>query len=270
MLKKYPILKWSLIVIASLIVLLFSFGWWFMSLLPERDKTVDITTTQVSDLAYVGQNIPAPRGKVLAVVTSAKTMWATDKSTGYELTELSRTYYVFQANGFEVDIASPNGGEPQVVIDDEDMGAFDFAFLNDKAAQAKVRNTLAVAGLNAKDYEAVFFVGGKGAMFDFPKNKAIQAIVRDLYQSGKVIGAVCHGPAALVNVTLDSGRPLLENKRVSGFTNKEELLLIPEAETIFPFLLQDKLASKGARFNEGAMYLEQTSHDGNLVTGQNP
>ena len=122
----------------------------------------------------------------------------------------------------------------------------------------------------AEDYQAVFFVGGKGAMFDFPNNKSIQAIVRNYYQSGKVVGAVCHGPAALVNVTLDNGRPLLENKKVSGFTNNEELLLIPEAKTIFPFLLQDKLTSQGAQFNEGAMYLEQISHDNNLITGQNP
>jgi hypothetical protein len=116
----------------------------------------------------------------------------------------------------------------------------------------------------------VFFVGGKGAMFDFPDNKAIQSLVRDYYQSGKVIGAVCHGPAALVNVTLDTGRPLIENKKVSGFTNKEELFLIPDAKTIFPFLLQDKLAAQGAQFNEGAMYLEKISQDKNLVTGQNP
>jgi hypothetical protein len=107
-------------------------------------------------------------------------------------------------------------------------------------------------------------------MFDFPDNKAIQSLVRNYYQSDKVVGAVCHGPAALVNVTLDNGRPLIENKNISGFTNKEELLLIPDAKTIFPFLLQDKLTAQGAKFNEGTMYLEKISHHENLITGQNP
>ena len=270
MLKKYPILKWSLIGLASLILLLFGFGWWFMSLIPKKDEIVDLTTVQASDLPYLTQNVPANRGKVLAVVTSAKTMGDSGKSTGYELTELSRAYYVFQANGFEVDIASPLGGEPRVVIDDEDMGAFDYAFLNDKIAQHKAKNTIVVDQITPSDYQAVFFVGGKGAMFDFPENDAIQSIVRELYQSDRVVGAVCHGPAALVNVTLDNGRHLLENKTVSGFTNDEELLLIPEAETIFPFLLQDKLVAQGAQFSEGSMYLEHISHEKNLVTGQNP
>lgn len=270
MLRKYPILKWSLIVLTSLIVLIVTFGWWFMSLLPAKDEMVDLTAVQVSDLPYVTQNVPLSRGKVLAVVTSAKTMGDTDKNTGYELTELSRAYYVFQANGFEVDIASPQGGEPRVVIDDEDMGKFDYAFLNDSTAQNKAKHTIPVKNISAKDYQAIFFVGGKGAMFDFPENEAIQSIIRELYQADKVIGAVCHGPAALVNVTLDNGRHLLENKSVSGFTNDEELLLIPDAESIFPFLLQDKLVAQGARFREGPMYLEQISHDENLVTGQNP
>ena len=270
MLKKYPILKWSLIGLGSIIVLLFGFGWWFMSLIPERDKSIDPTAAQVSDLPYLSQNIPAHRGKVLAVVTSAETMGESGKSTGYELTELSRAYYVFQANGFEVDIASPKGGEPRVVIDDEDMGKFDFAFLNDSIAQYKATHTIPVNQITASDYEAVFFVGGKGAMYDFPNNQAIQRIVKELYQSNRVVGAVCHGPAALVNVTLDNGQHLLANKTVSGFTNDEELLLIPDAETIFPFLLQDKLVAQGAQFNEGAMYLEHISHEKNLVTGQNP
>jgi len=192
------------------------------------------------------------------------------KKTGYELTELARAYYVFMANGFDVDIASPLGGKPPVIIDDDDMGAFDYAFLNDSVAQYKTSNTIALEQVIAEDYQAVFFAGGKGAMFDFPENKVIQDIVRNYYQSGKVVGAVCHGPAALVNVTLENGCPLLEGKTVSSFTNKEELLLISDAKSIFPFLLQEKMVSKGANFNEGAMYLEKVSHDNNLITGQNP
>ncbi|WP_435625711.1 type 1 glutamine amidotransferase domain-containing protein [Flagellimonas sp.] len=270
MLKKYPILKWSLVGLASLILLLFGFGLWFMSLIPKKDDQYDPTKVKPSELTYLTQDIPANRGRVLAVVTSATTMGTSGKSTGYELTELSRAYYVFQANGFEVDIASPKGGEPKVIIDDEDMGEFDFAFLNDKDAQYKAKNTIPVEQIVPSEYQAVFFVGGKGAMFDFPENMDIQNIVRELYQSDRVVGAVCHGPAALVNVTLDNGQHLLQNKNVSGFTNDEELLLIPDAKDVFPFLLQDELEAQGAHFNEGAMYLEKISHEKNLVTGQNP
>jgi putative intracellular protease/amidase len=272
-LKKYPKLKWTLISITSLLVIFIIFGIWFVSLLPReemRERTRAAETSSIDNLPYLSEDVIPKRGKILAVVTSTDIMGTSGKSTGYELTELSRAYYVFKANGFDVDIASPLGGKPSVVIDDDDIGEFDFAFINDSIAQYKTSHTIAMNDVVAEDYEAVFFVGGKGAMFDFPDNKDIQSIVRNYYQEGKVIGAVCHGPAALVNVTLDNGNPLIENKKVSGFTNKEELLLIPDAKSIFPFLLQDKMASQGAQFNEGAMYLEKISHDKNLVTGQNP
>ena len=268
MFKKYRIIKLILLSLLGLLLILFSFGYWFISLLPPVN--LDLEKSLAKDLPYLSKDSIANRGKILAVVTSTNTMGNSGKSTGYELTELSRAYYVFQANGFEVDIASPLGGKPPVVIDDEDMGAYDHAFLNDPIAQYKVNHTLAVKDVIAEDYEAVYFVGGKGAMYDFPNNKHIQSIVRDYYKSNKVIGAVCHGPAALVNVTLENNRPLLENKKISCFTNKEELLLIAEAKTIFPFLLQDKIVAQGARFNEGEMYLEKISHDNNLITGQNP
>jgi len=142
--------------------------------------------------------------------------------------------------------------------------------LNDSIAQHKASHTIPMNQVVVDDYQAVFFAGGKGAMFDFPDNMAIQDLVRNYYQSNKVIGAVCHGPAALVNVTLDNGEHILANKTVSGFTNKEELLLISDAKIIFPFLLQDKLVEQGASFNEGVMYLDNVSHDQNLITGQNP
>ncbi len=267
-LKKYPKLKWGLISLISLIVIVISFGAWFINLLPIEEMKKDLTKSSVESISYLSQNKISKRGKILAVVTSTATMGTTGKSTGYELTELSRAYYVFLANGFEVDIASPLGGNPPVIIDD--LGIFDYAFLNDSIAQYKTSHTIAMNDVNEENYDAVFFVGGKGAMFDFPENKAIQKLIRNYYLSGKIIGAVCHGPAALVNVTLDNGKPLLENKTVSCFTNKEELLLIPEAESIFPFLLEDKLIAQGAQFNEGTMYLENISHDENLITGQNP
>ncbi len=268
MFKKYKFLKISLLSILSLVLIIFLFGYWFINLLPARDKTLMSKT--VNEIPYLSENVISNRGKILVVVTSTSMIEKNQKKTGYELTELSRAYYVFQANGFEVDIASPKGGKPPVVIDDEDMGLYDYAFLNDKEAQYKSANTIPLDQINSSDYSAVYIVGGKGAMFDFPNHKKLQSLIKSLYESNKVVGAVCHGPAALINVKLNNGDYLLKNKKVSSFTSKEELFLIPEAKTVFPFLLQEELSSKGAKFNEGIMYLEQVSHDDNLITGQNP
>ncbi|MFZ5970178.1 MAG: DJ-1/PfpI family protein [Bacteroidota bacterium] len=268
---KRKFIKWSLIVLAVLVVSIVLFGVWFISLIPPVPESAGgIKATVPANLPYLTENIVPYRGKILAVVTSTGQMGSSGKSTGYELTELSRAYYVFQANGFEVDVASPLGGAPPVVIDGEDMNAYDYAFLNDTTAQAKVRQTIAMKDVDPNAYQAVYFVGGKGTMYDFPDNEYIQSLVREYYESGKVVGAVCHGPAALVNVRLSNGELLLANRQVSCFTNEEELLLIPEAAEVFPFLLQDKLIERGARFNEGFLYLNKVSKDGNLITGQNP
>ncbi|MEO9482048.1 MAG: DJ-1/PfpI family protein [Ekhidna sp.] len=264
------ILKWSLLSILGLAIALFAFGYWFIGLIPRPDPNFDVKETLAESLPYLSENPIPNRGKILAVVTSTDEMGNSGKATGYELTELSRAYYVFLANGFEVDVASPKGGNPPRIDDDEDMGVYDFAFLNDPVAQQKAKNTLPIATVDPADYQAIYFVGGKGAMYDFPDNPHIQSIVSSYFQSGKVIGAVCHGPAALVNVTLDGGQYMLKDRTVSSFTNTEELFLIPDAATIFPFLLEDKLVENGAKFKEGTMYLENVIQDGNIVTGQNP
>jgi putative intracellular protease/amidase len=264
------ILKWSLLSILGLALVIFAFGYWFISLIPKPDVSYDVSETVVESIPYLAENPLPYRGKVLTVVTSTDIMGTSGKPTGYELTELSRAYYVFQGNGFEVDVASPKGGNPPMVIDDEDMGIYDYAFLNDPVAQQKINNTIAIDQVDSALYKAIYFVGGKGAMFDFPDNPHIQSIVSHYSQSGKVIGAVCHGPAALVNVTLEGGQSILKDLSVSSFTNKEELFLIPDAQDIFPFLLEDKLVENGANFNEGTMYLENVTHDGNIITGQNP
>jgi len=270
LLKNYPITKKILISILTLTISLVIFFYWFKSILPANYNPEAFKGSMPQALVYLQQGVKEPRGKILAVVTSTDIMGSSGKSTGYELTELARAYYVFKANGFEVDVASPKGGLPPAVIDADDMGKFDYAFLNDPVAQNKVSNSIAMKNVDASQYQAVYFVGGKGAMFDFPENPAIKSIVSDYFQSGKVVGAVCHGPAALVNVTLDDGSPLLANKTVTSFTNEEELLLIPNAKEIFPFLLQSKLQEQGATFDAGHVYLEQVIQDGKLVTGQNP
>ncbi|WP_334180459.1 type 1 glutamine amidotransferase domain-containing protein [Pseudoxanthomonas sp.] len=224
----------------------------------------------VADLDFTRDAMPRTRGRILAVVTSTAHFPDGEKKAGFELTELARAYYVFQANGYEVDIASPRSGSPPMRRDDEDMVAADYAFLNDTDARRKLDGSLRLDDVDPADYAAVYFVGGKGTMFDFPDDPHVQRLVRQVYQAGGVIGAVCHGPAALLEVALDDGTPLLRGRRVAGFSNAEELFLIKDARVRFPYLLQDRLREKGAHYVEGPMYVDTTVVDGRLVTGQNP
>ena len=235
----------------------------------DSQPTADPRST-VADLDFMRAAVPATRGRILAVVTSTSHFPGGEKKAGFELTELARAYYVFQANGYEVDIASPQGGLPPMRIDDEDMVAADYAFLNDTRARAKLDASLRLREVDPAQYAAVYFVGGKGTMFDFPGDADLQRLVRTAYQAGGVIGAVCHGPAALLDVVLDDGTPLLRGRRVAGFSNAEELFLIEDARDRFPYLLQDRLVERGGHYVEGPMYLDNTVVDGRLVTGQNP
>ena len=243
-------------------------GLWWHDLDLAGQPRADPAST-VASLQFMQAPAPA-RGRVLAVVTSTGQLGDSSRNAGYELTELSRAYYTFVANGYEVDIASPRGGEPPVNIDADDIVAADHAFLNDPLARAKVAATLPLAEVDPSAYDAVYFVGGKGAMFDFPGDRQVARIVGEIYRSGGVVGAVCHGPAALLGVKQADGTPLLRGRRVTGFTNEEELFLIANARDVFPFLLQDGLERDGAQFVEGSPYLDNTVVDGRLVTGQNP
>ena len=257
------------ITLFSLTLAIVGFFLWFVSLLGSEIDT-NYRDAVASDLAYLASPVDENRGKVLAIVTSTGVMGAENKATGFELTELARAFHVFQVNGFEVDIASPLGGEAPMVLDEDDMGPYDYAFLNEQSNIKKIQNTLRVDQVDSAEYDAVYFVGGKGTMFDFPDNPFIQQIVKDFSVQDKVIAAVCHGPAALVNVTTDNGNWFIENRKVAGFSNDEELFLIPTANTLFPFLLESRLVSRGAQYVEGERYLNHVVVDGNLVTGQNP
>ena len=255
---------------------------WLWSLIDSSQAETDLSTSKAAQIAYLqqplalaGQAGVKPRGKVLAVVTSTafyppEVVEGKTKKTGYELTELSRFYWLLLANGFAVDIASPLGGDAPRVLDDDDMAEFDYAFLNDATAMAKARNTIKLADVNPADYQAIYFVGGKGAMFDFPQDPDIARLVQAMTAQQKLVLAVCHGPAALALLTNADGAPWLAGKKVTSFTNAEELLLMPDAVKRFPFLLQSKLEQQGALFAEGPRYLPNLVIDGQLITGQNP
>ena len=253
---------------------------WLWSLIDTSQATTDLSTSKAEQIAYLQQSGAAqtdvkPQGKVLAVVTSTgfyppAVVDGKTKKTGYELSELSRFYWVLQANGFAVDIASPLGGDAPLVLDDDDMAEFDYAFLNDAAAMQKARNTIKLSDVNPADYQAIYFVGGKGAMYDFPQDPDIARLVQAMVAQQKLVLAVCHGPAALVQLTNSDGTPWLTGKKVTSFTNAEELLLMPDAAQRFSFLLQSKLEQQGALFDEGPRYLPNLVIDGQLITGQNP
>lgn len=262
-------IKLGLAVCFGLTMLLAGSGYAYVHSLNLDSQPAADPRSRPADLAFIRDGMRTPRGKVLAVVTSTARIGSTDKRAGFELTELARAYYVFVANGYSVDIASPRGGKAPMHLDDE-LVAADYAFLNDPVAQRKASNTLPVAQIDPTQYAAVYFVGGKGTMFDFPDNRDIQRIASAVYQTGGVIGAVCHGPAALLNVTLDDGERLLAGRRATGFTNAEELFLLKDARELFPYLLQDAMAQRGVEFAEGQLYMDNTVVDGRLVTGQNP
>tara|TARA_R110002020_G_scaffold21373_63_gene72544 strand:- start:5848 stop:6897 length:1050 start_codon:yes stop_codon:yes gene_type:complete len=264
----WKIIGWTVGIVSGLFLALVLSGWAYYESLDLEAEPQGNPAATAADLDFVREGVREQRGRVLAVLSSTARFDQDRRQGGYELTEISRAYWVFKANGYEVDLASPLGGTPPQTLDDGLVDA-DYAFLNDPAVRSKLADTIPLAEVDPSEYDAVYFVGGKGAMFDFPGNADIARIVRDIAPRG-VIGAVCHGPAALLDITLADGRPLLQGRRVTGFSNAEELLMIKEARTVFPFMLQESLAQQSAGFVEGPMYLDNTVVDGRLVTGQNP
>ncbi|MCE7991140.1 MAG: hypothetical protein HEP71_04135 [Roseivirga sp.] len=211
--------------------------------------------------------------KILIVVTNNKEVKAniSGKDTlvagGYELSEVAEAYKVFAESGFEVDFMSPKGGmtyaEPE-----EKMKPVNKEFLSNLGNVSKLKNTLAPSQVKAADYSAIYFAGGK-TMWDFPDNKAMAKLTAEIYENNGTVGAVCHGPAALINVKLSDGSTLIEGKQISSFTDMEEKLFSKTAKFL-PFMLQERLTSLGADFKEAPAMLDQAVVDERLVTGQNP
>jgi len=251
----------------ALLLLLAAGAWLYVAGIDTRHSGGD-PQAQRSDLAWLVDASPAPRGRILAVVSSRERMLDGEGRAGYELTELSRAWWVFEAAGYAVDVASPEGGAAPRVVDDDLVDA-DYAFLNDPATRAKIDSTQRLDALQAGDYAAVYIVGGKGAMLDLYGSPVLQRLIADIYRNGGVVAAVCHGPAALLGVEIAPGRSLLSGRRVTGFSNAEELFLMEDPVQRLGFLLQDALAAEG-EFVEGPMYLENVVQDGRVLSGQNP
>lgn len=208
--------------------------------------------------------------RVLIVLTSHTELGNTGKKTGFWLPELTHPYYEFIEAGYTVDVASIEGGMAPLdgKIFEEEEDEYNQRFLDDAKLMAKVMRSIPIADINPDDYQVVLYSGGSGPMWDFPNNPDINRISKSIYEKNGIVSAVCHGTVALVNVTLSDGSLLIANKRIAGFTNKEEADL--GTTEIVPFLLQDKLIEQGAIFVEGKAWQENVVVEGRLITGQNP
>ena len=192
-----------------------------------------------------------------------------DKLPGFEFDELAKAYLVFDANGFRIDIASPTGGTVEADKFDPEK-SYNKLFLSNGEATSKLANTLATESIEPKEYDAVFIVGGKGAMFDLPKDKALQSVIAEIYENEGTVSAVCHGPAALTDVKLSNGDYLVSGKKINSFTNVEEKAFGKKWVPHFEFMLEDRLKERGASFESSPMMLTHVAADNRLITGQNP
>lgn len=206
---------------------------------------------------------------VLFVVTSHSKLGDTDRTTGYFLSEVTHPHQVLVDSGFDVEFVSPQGGTPPMdpkSFDTDD--ADNKAFLEHDGWRRRFASTRRPSEVSASDYDAIFFAGGHGAMWDLPDDEALADLTRAVYERGGAVGAVCHGPAGLVNVTLSDGGYLVDGKQVASFTNEEEQAV--GLTEVVPFLLQSRLEERGGRHSRADKFQAHVVTDGRLVTGQNP
>lgn len=209
--------------------------------------------------------------KILIILSSHKEMLNTDSTTGVWLGEFTEPYYEFIEKGYTVELASPFGGEPPVDPISkltEHITASNRKFLSDKKAQDAFKHTKMLSQCNGNDYDALFFPGGHGPVFDLAENVVSAQMIIDFIRAGKPVAAVCHGPAAFIKAAeMEPG--LLKGTRVTGFSNTEEKMNL-RADAV-PFLLEDKLKELGADYHNAIIpFTPHVEVDGLFITGQNP
>ncbi|KZB79218.1 type 1 glutamine amidotransferase domain-containing protein [Amycolatopsis regifaucium] len=211
-------------------------------------------------------------GKILIIVTNVREYETVGMRTGLWLGELTHFYDYALDNGFQLDIASPAGG--YVPIDPESLAHDVLKELGtdrryqDREFMDLLNNTKKACEVDVEDYDAIYFTGGHGVMFDF-RDKDLAALTARFYDSGRIVSAVCHGPAGLLDVTLDNGDALVKGKNVTGFSWAEEEAA-QRADAV-PFSLQDELAERGGNYSIADKPFEtHVVTDGRLITGQNP
>lgn len=209
--------------------------------------------------------------KILLVLTSHGQLGDTGKPTGFWLEELAAPYYVFRDAGAELVLASPKGGQPPLDPKSDEPDAQTEAtrrFRLDRDAMQALANTRPLASVNADDFDAVFYPGGHGPLWDLAEDRDSIALIESFIAASKPVALVCHAPGVLRHVRNADGRPLVEGKEVTGFTNSEEAAV--QLTDIVPFLVEDELQAKGGKFTRGADWTSYVVRDGLLITGQNP
>jgi putative intracellular protease/amidase len=207
---------------------------------------------------------------ILIVLTSHDRLGDSGSKTGSGLEEFCAAYYIFKDAGADVTLASPAGGQPPVdprSDASDDPSETVRRFKGDQAARTELADTLALDQVAPEDFDAVFYVGGHGALWDLPEDPASQALIAAVHAAGRPLALVGHGPAALRRVVDAGGRPLVEGRRVTGVANSEEMAIGPAAP--LPFLLEDELVRLGGCYSKGPDGISHVVRDGALITGQN-
>ncbi len=209
--------------------------------------------------------------KILMILTSHDKLGNTGEKTGFWLEEFAAPYYVFKDAGTEITLASPLGGQPPL---DPKSELPDFQteatqrFKTDSAAQKVLANTLKLAEISATDFDAVFYPGGHGPLWDLAEDPASIGLIEALLTAGKPVAAVCHAPAVLRHPKTSAGGSVVNGKTVTGFTNSEEAAV--GLTEVVPFLVEDMLKQNGGKYSKQADWHPHVVTDGLLITGQNP
>ena len=208
---------------------------------------------------------------ILLVLTSHDQLGNTGQKTGFWLEEFAAPYYVLLDAGATLTLASPKGGQPPLDPKSDEPDARTPAterFKADPAAQAALASTVVLSTISADDYDAVFYPGGHGPLWDLAEDSASIALIETMYGAGKPVAAVCHAPAVLRHAKALDGSALVKGKSVTGFSNTEEAAV--QLTDVVPFLLEDELTAKGAIYSKSEDWHPYAVTDGMLMTGQNP
>ncbi|SIS08780.1 Putative intracellular protease/amidase [Aquipseudomonas alcaligenes] len=209
--------------------------------------------------------------KILLVLTSHDQLGDTGHKTGFWLEEFASPYYVFKDAGAQITLASPKGGQPPIDPKSDAPDAQTAAtrrFVEDAEAQQLLATSLALTQVRAEDFDALFYPGGHGPLWDLAEDASSIALIERFIALGKPVGAVCHAPGVLRHVKAADGTPLVRGKRVTGFSNSEEDAVA--LTDVVPFLVEDMLKAHGGVYGRAADWHSHVEVDGLLVTGQNP
>jgi len=209
--------------------------------------------------------------KILFVLTSHSALGNTGEKTGFWIEEFATPYYVLADAGADITIASPKGGQPPVDPKSELADAQTPStkrFYEDSTLIDKMAYSLKLSDIKQDDFDAVFYPGGHGPLWDLANDKDSIKLIEDFYNHQKPIAFVCHAPAALVNVKAKNGEPLIKGKELTSFSNTEEEAV--KLTKVVPFLLEDELKKHGAIYTKGENWTSYVKQDGLLITGQNP